>query len=108
MKERQIGLTEEEAERAAQDAAFLAEKFGLAADDPSIPALQEQVRQMLAQARQPLGPEQVALGEALQAFLNTSSWEETHAVLEREQARLLSESAGQILRDWRHFALVTI
>src|SRR5262249_3873418 len=93
----QIGLAEEEAERAAQDAAFLAEKFGLAADDPNIPAIQEQLRQALAQPRQPRDPEQAALGEALRAFLNTSSWEEMRAVLEREQARLLSERAGQIL-----------
>ena len=46
------GLTREEAERAAQDAAFLAEKLGIPADHPGIPAMQERLRQMLAEAEQ--------------------------------------------------------
>jgi tetratricopeptide (TPR) repeat protein len=41
-------FTREEAEQAIQDAAFLAEKLGIPADHPGIPALQEQLRQMLA------------------------------------------------------------
>jgi len=39
----------------------------------------------------------VALAAALRAFLNTRSWEETRAVLEREQALLLGEAASQFL-----------
>ena len=105
--EGQIGLTEEEAERAAQDAAFLVEKFGLDVDDPTIPAIQAQLRQKLAEARQPPDPEQVALAEAMQSFLRAANWEETHALLERDQALLLSEIASQILalmveRAWRN------
>ena len=40
-------LTQEEAERATQDATFLAEQFGLVPDAPNIPALQEELRQAL-------------------------------------------------------------
>ena len=41
--------------------------------------------------------DQVECGRALRAFLNNGSWEETRAVLEREQARLLTRLADQLL-----------
>ncbi len=92
-----VGLTQEEADRGAEDAAFLAEKLGLAADAPQIPALQERLRQMLAQAQQPLTPDPKAVADALVAFLNTNSWDETRAILEREQALLLTAVADQVV-----------
>jgi hypothetical protein len=41
--------------------------------------------------------DQVECGRALRAFLNNGSWEETRAVLEREQALLLTRLADQLL-----------
>jgi hypothetical protein len=92
----QITLTEDEAERAAQDAAFLVEKLGLDAGDPEIPAVQEHLRQKLDEARQPPDPEQV-LAATIYAFLSARSWEETLAFLKRNQALLLSEPAREFL-----------
>lgn len=43
-----FALTAEEAERAAQDAAFLAEKLGISADHPSVLVMQKQLRLKLA------------------------------------------------------------
>jgi hypothetical protein len=46
------GLTQEEAERAAQNAAFLAKQFGFSTDDPQLPALQQHLRDFLAEQQE--------------------------------------------------------
>ena len=76
-------------------------------NDPNISAIQAQLRQKLAEARQPPDPAQAAVAEAVQAFLSAENWEEAHARLERDQALLLSEAASWLLallveRAWRN------
>lgn len=102
--EARIELTRVDVERAITDAAFLAEQFGLAVDDPQIPALQQQLRGLLAGERKPNQQEQydadpAAVARALEAFLNAPSWDEAQAVLEREQALLLTRTADLLLEE---------
>ena len=46
------GLTQEEAERAAQSSSFLAKKFGLSSDDPQLPTLQQHLRDFLSEQQE--------------------------------------------------------